>query len=402
VVDSDSLKDVKKSAIKRRQTGAFNKIMADLDFIEIDRDKYPKTHEAVYNGDIPVGTFFRKTGETYFAYNDSWDLWEEMLTYHHDIAIQIAKEASSRSTYEKDLLSYFQFTLHTLPEYLAKHTGKPWTGIPKVVKSANELEPPSEDRPGTTKTRSALTPIVDNENNTVTVPYVTMSVYGRNTTYCYGLDFNVLRRGFSFEGSAVTKDVEEKLNGRDDYGLMFYTLTGSDSNTGYPTFLIIFERLHDSTRVHFHRTHSMRSKQGENNPVHNWTRSGYKWMVGNVAFDRIKAQQGDLAFVEIDKVPDPDPDRKTVAFDPNDENYIDPRPRYVNSYDSHTFGEKVLFFPYLKKDKQNVLGYVTLPHAVGLTHKEHMARAIPAGTYEIRQCKSWEANPRGIWSYRID
>lgn len=33
---------------------------------------------------------------------------------------------------------------------------------------------------------------------------------------------------------------------------------------------------------------------------------------------------------------------------------------------------------------------------------EHMNRTIPAGNYEIRQCRSWEANPKGIWSLRID
>jgi hypothetical protein len=37
-----------------------------------------------------------------------------------------------------------------------------------------------------------------------------------------------------------------------------------------------------------------------------------------------------------------------------------------------------------------------------LFHDEHMDRVIPAGTYEIRQCRSWEANPKGVWSLRID
>lgn len=69
---------------------------------------------------------------------------------------------------------------------------------------------------------------MDNENHTVTVPYASLAIYGGfGTTYCYSHDYHVLTRGFSFNGYAVTKDLEEKLNGRDDYGLMFYTLTGS-------------------------------------------------------------------------------------------------------------------------------------------------------------------------------
>lgn len=39
---------------------------------------------------------------------------------------------------------------------------------------------------------------------------------------------------------------------------------------------------------------------------------------------------------------------------------------------------------------------------IALSHNEHLPRIIPAGSYEIRQCRSWEANPKGIWSLRID
>ena len=184
-------------------------------------------------------------------------------------------------------------------------------------------------------------------------------------------------------GNTVTKDVEKALNGRDDYGLMFYTLTGSSQGRGYPTFLIIFERLEKSTKVHFHRTHPMRSKGGDYNPIHNWTQGCYKWMIGNVNFERIKAQQGDLAFVEIDKFPEGEAEK-------------------VNGYDSHMFETPVDYLPYVKKDNQNVLGYITLDNPTTLKHTEHMNRIIPAGVYEIRQCRSWEANPKGIWSLRID
>lgn len=378
-------REIKKEAIKKKSTGAFNKLMADLDFVTIDENKYPVTHKAVFDGDVPVGIFFRKSGETYFLYNDNWELWEPMLINHREIAIKIATEAAKRANFEKDIMSYFYFVLHGLPEYLEKHTGKKWTGIPKIVNSANELEPPKEGANGVAKTRSALTPIVDNENNTITVPYVSMAIHGYGTQYCYGLNFCVLDRGFTYQGNTVSRSVETKLNGRDDYGLMFYTLTGSATATGYPTFLIIFERLENTTRVHFHRTHPLRSKNGDTNPVHNWTIGCYKWMVGNVNFERIYAQQGDLAFVSIDSINDKGAEWTSV-----------------NSYDGHCFDEPVQFLPYTKKDNQNVLGYVKLDRDTILNHHEHMNRVIPEGIYEIRQCRSWEANPKGIWSLRID
>jgi hypothetical protein len=390
--DLPNSRDLKKTALKKKSTGAFNKIMDDLDFVKIDEKLYPLTHAAVYSGDIPLGTFFRKSGESYFVYNDNWSLWEEMLKEYREIAIQIASGASGRTTYEKDIMSYFYFVLHELPEYLESHTGKKWKGIPKLVNSANELDPPKEGDNGVAKTRSALTPIVDNENSTVIVPYVSMQIYGGyGTTYCYGLNYSVLKRGFSFMGNVVTKDIEEKLNGRDDYGLMFYTLTGTAQGRGYPTFLIIFERLENHTRVHFHRTHPMRSKGGDYNPIHNWTIGCYKWMIGNVNFERIKAQQGDLAFVEIEGGLD-----FTSAV-------LKGKAEKVNSYDSHCFSEPVLYMPYEKKDKQNVLGYVRIHEpGVFLNHTEHLNRGIMPGDYEIRQCRSWEANPKGIWSLRID
>jgi len=379
----EDAREIKKAALKRKSSGAFNKIMNDLDFISIDQEKYPLTHEAVHSGDIPLGTFFRKNGDSYFVYNDNWDLWEPMLRDYREITIQIANSCSGRTTYEKDIMSYFYFTLYELPEYLEEHTGKKWKGIPKLVDSANELDPPKAGETGTAKTRSALTPIVDNENYEVTVPYVSMRIGGYQTTYCYGLTYSVLKKGFSYMGNTVTKNVEEKLNGRDSYGLMFYTLTGSSQGRGYPTFLIIFEKLLKTTRVHFHRTHPMRSKGGDYNPIHNWTIGCYKWMIGNVNFERIIAQQGDLAFVKIDKFPEGEPEK-------------------VNGYDSHMFETPVDYLPYTKKDNQNVLGYVSLERDNTLNHTEHMTRKLPSGVYEIRQCRSWEANPKGIWSLRID
>lgn len=377
-------KELLKESIKRKATGAFSKKLNDLDFVDIDAEKYPLTHAAVYNGEIPQGTFFRKDGETYFIYNDNWELWEPMLQRFPEATKEIAADASRRTTYEKDLMSYFYFIQHALPEYLERHTGRKWTCEPKLVKSSRELEPPKEGENGVAKTRSAFTPIADNDKNHVVVPYVSMIVHGARSQSCYALDYNILQRGMSYQGNVVTNEVEEKLNGADDYGLMFYTLTGTGSATGYPTFLIIFERLDNTTRVHFHRTHPMRSKNNDYSPIHNWILGCYKWMIGNVPFGSIKAQQGDLAFVEYSKELD-----FTGA-------------ELVNSYDSHTFAEPVPFLPYLKQDKQNILGYFLLQQDTELSHPEHKNRIIPAGTYSLRQCKSWEANPVSIWSLRID
>lgn len=188
----------------------------------------------------------------------------------------------------------------------------------------------------------------------------------------------------SYRGNIVTNEVEYKLNGRDNYGLMFYTLTGTDTARGYPTFLIIFEQLKNDIKVHFHRTHPMRSKNNEYNPIHQWIKGCYKWMVGNVNFNNIKAQQGDLVFVETQEKLD-----WTGA-------------QMVDSYDNHVFEHPVKYLPYTKKDGQNILGYFKLDSDVKLLHNEHLDRLIPAGTLQLRGCKSWEANPKSVWILRVD
>jgi hypothetical protein len=377
----DAYKDSRRKNLKSQTNRAFSKLMEEYEFLSLDEKKYPKITKAIKDGDIPLRIFFRKS-EQYFLFNDNFALWEEMIKKHRDVTIEIATDASRRSTYEKDLMSYFYFVLHGLPKYLRKHTKKRWKCIPKFVNSTKELEPPKEDG-GVARERSALTPIVDNENNTVTVPYASLAIHGRKTTYCYAHNYCVLEEGLSFNGNTVTNEVEEKLNGRDDYGLMFYTLTGSVEGRGYPTFLIIFERLQDGTRVHFHRTHPSRSKDGDYNPIHNWTKVCYNWMIGNIKKDNIKAQQGDLAFVETDN--------NKIDFNME-----------VNSYDHHIFASPVKFAEYTSKKKANILGYAKLDQDTILTHNEHENVPIPAGTYEIRQCRSWEANPKGIWSLTID
>ena len=386
-------KTKRKAVIKSGANRAFSKLMEEYEFLALDEEKYPLTSKTIKEGELPLSTFFRKS-EQYFLLNDNWDLWEVMLKKHKDVAIEIAKEASRRTTYEKDIMSYFYFILYALPEYLKLHTGKRWQCIPRLVENVNDLEPPkADDTSGITRSRSALTPIVDNNARTVVVPYASLAVGGSyGTTYCYSHDYHLIQRGFNFNGNAVLHDLEEKLNGRDDYGLMFYTLTGSSQGRGYPTFLIIFERRvqKGDTKVHFHRTHPSRSKGGDYNSVHNWIKVCYNWMAGNVRRDLIKAQQGDLFFVEV-----------------SEETNLDFQ-GYVDSYDQHKFEipkEQPLvveFAPYTKAATSNILGYVRLKEATWLRHPEHDDVLIPAGTFAIHQCRSWEANPKGIWSLRID
>ncbi len=390
-------KEKRKVVIKSQAGRAMTKIMEDAESLTIDRKAHKLTWAKIESGELPLGAFFRKQ-EQYYILNDNWDLWEEMFKRGYgEQAIALANEVKGRTTYEKDLMSYFCFILHTLPKYLKKHTGHKWTCIPKLVDSESELEPPKEEDNGVSKSRSALTPIVDNEAKTVVVPYASLAIYGgRGTTYCYSHDYNVLHEGMSFNGCAIVNELETKLNGRDDYGLMFYTLTGSHQGRGYPTFLIIFERResHKDTRVHFHRTHPSRSKDGEYNPLHNWIRGCYNWMAGNVNKARIKAQQGDLAFVQI----------KTDVNDAMDGSIVKDLDfsHKVDKCDNHCFATPVEFSEYKKAAKSNILGYVKLVKDTWLNHNEHDNVLIPQGTYAIHQCRSWEANPKGVWSLRID
>lgn len=369
----------RKAALKSQGNRAYVKLMQEYDSLKLDEKKFPKTAKAIKNGDISIGTFFRKS-EQYFTFNDNWGLWEKMLTKHRDVTIELANEVKKRSNYEKDLMSYFYFVLYALPKYLKKHTGENWTCKPRLVESQEELEPPTEDSNGVSRKRSALTPVADNETKVVTVPYASLAIPGRQTTYCYALDYHVLTEGFSFAGNTVTQEIEEKLNGRDDYGLCYYTLTGSAQGRGYPTFLIIFERRSKDTVVHFHRTHPSRSKDGDYNPIHNWIRVCYNWMVGNIPLGAIAAQQGDLAFVKSDK---------KVEYT-----------KQADSYDKHCFETPVEMAD--GPQKSNILCYVNIAADTWLKHTEHENVLIPAGAYEIRQARSWEANPKGVWSLRID
>lgn len=379
----DFYKDKRRKVLSKQADRAFSKLMEEYESLDLNEKKYPKLTACIKAGEIPVSTFFRKA-EQYFLLNDNFELWERMLKLDKDTTIKLAKEVSKRTTYEKDLMSYFYFILEDLPAYMKKHTGEKWTCIPRLIESESELNPPEEDESGIVRTRSALTPVADNDSRSIVVPYASLAIPGRQTTYCYSHSYHVIRKGFTLNGNVCMNDTEAKLNGRDDYGLMFYTLTGSAQGRGYPTFLIIFER-HNSgdTTVHFHRTHPCRSKNGDYNTVHNWIRVCYNWMAGNVRAENIKAQQGDLFFVAIDG--------SDIEFK-----------KKVTDYDNHRFESAVSFADYEKKAKSNILGYAKVEKDMFLNHNEHDDEKILAGTYAVHQCRSWEANPRGIWTLNID
>ena len=386
----DFFSEKRKEIVKKDTSKAIRKRVAELDEIELDEKKYPLMYAALTDGSIPLTCIF-PSGETYFLINDNWDLWEEMLTKFPEKTKQIAQNAGARRQYERDVMSYFYFVLYALPEYLNRHTGYDWTCSPRLVESQYELEPEAveEDR-NVIKKRSALTPVADNKKHHVVVPYCSMVVYGRMTTYAYAHSYHLLERGMVFDGNVVTSEIEEKLNGKDDYGLMFYTLTGSYTNRGYPTFLIIFERLKrkGKTRVHFHRVHPMRSKDGDRNPVSNWIKVSYKWMIGNVASEDVKFQQGDLAFVELTGQKADNIDF-SAAVD-------------VTDCDSHCFTQPVKFVKYEGKNK-HVLGHIRIEEpSVKLEHPEHDNVFTKTGIFQVRQCRSWEANPKGIWTLNFD
>jgi len=74
----------------------------------------------------------------------------------------------------------------------------------------------------------------------------------------------------------------------------------------------------------------------------------------------------------------------------------------VTIYDNHCFLTPVLYAPYALKKRDNVLGYVKIDRPTILEHNEHVNILLQPGRYTVRQCRSWEANPNGVWSLRID
>lgn len=375
-------------------------LAGQADGLGISETEFPLLRQAVIDGKIPTGVFFQPgPKDKREPVNVEFPLWERALAREGwaEVLYEISRDAASRSTYERDITPYINF-MFKIEKYLDRHapgeTG--WKAMPKYVQSQWELEMDDDaGENGTVKRRSAFTPVADNDARTITVPYVAVCVTGVRTQWCYARYFHVFEEGMTdpISGGIVLRDLEPALNGRDDYGLCFYTLNGTSTAQGYPTFLIIFEKRHGGRHVHFHRVRPCRSAGGITTPASKLIEACYQYMAGNIPASEVTAQQGDLVFLQAN-----DPVAAKAKVD-------DPRP--VNEFESHRFvplaGEPVKLYESKAKEPKNRLGFIHAPEGMAVRHPEHddIERLEP-GWYEIRRCKSWEANPKAIWSLTID
>lgn len=387
--------------------------------IGVDADKHPKLLSAVENGDIPLSVF-HNPGNQLQLVNVEFDLWEKALSRKgwSEVLFQIAKSTSRRSTYNKYITPYLSF-LFMIESYLDKHTKAKrgsWKAMPKYVSSQWELEM-QEQEGQTAKRRSALTPLADNEAKTITVPYAAIAIGGHQTTYCYSSHYYVFQENMidPESKSVVSKDLEEKLNGKDDYGLMFYTLDGTARNQGYPTFLIIFERRKKDTFVHFHRVHPSRLKNGIEVPACRLIEECYRYMAGNIRAEEIAGQQGDLLFIRDDNHKSKDISELSAleqAKALSDVQLADlhalqdkVKGKKLLEFESHQFvslGNKPVVLEENTTSIKNRLGFIYCDSEIELRHPEHEMIKLSAGWYEVRRCKSYENNPVAVWSYTID
>lgn len=400
---------LKNSKAKQKAWHLANSNRAKAEGLGIDGAKYPLLLKAVEEGNVPLG-IFHAPGKQAELINVEFDLWERALGRPNwrKPLYEIVKLAAARVKFSKRVTSYFSF-LFEIEEYLNKHAPRPaknkkrrqsWVAIPKPVTSEWELEMAEATEEGTTKRRSAMTPVADNDAGTVSVPYVSMRLSGYQATWAYAEKFFVAREGkedlLYHPGGCYPSDLAVKLNGRDDYGLCYYTLTGSPSNTGYPTFLIIFERttLH-GTRVHFHRVHPSRSRGPEKTPTPPafQIQECYRYMAGNIKAEEIAYQQGDLLLVKTDK---PGKAESPVP---------------VRGFENHEFvglkiGDKqapVMFAKSTAAKPGNVLGWLFAETGMRMPHPEHEpVEGIEPGWYVLRRAKSWEANPTAVMTLNID
>lgn len=379
---------------------------AQAGVLGICSDRHPTLMARIAAGDISLNLFHESGSEDRLV-NVEFDLLEKALTRPGWAGplVEIFQSASRRTTYSKRVTNYIAF-LFRIEKYLDRNAPRPpkskkkvlWRAMPKFVSSQWELEMDEATEEGTTKRRSAMTPVADNEKGTITVPYVAMSVSGVRTTWCYSEVYFVAEEGAEdpiyASGGNYQSDFEEKLNGRDDYGLCFFTLTGTSRNQGYPTFLIIFERTtQHGTQVHFHRVHPSRTRgpNGTQTPPCRMVEECYRYMAGNLRADEISHQQGDLLLVSVDG-----PGISTEAT------------VTVRGFENHEFvsldpSHPVELVKATGKSRGNLLGWLHAPSGMRMPHPEHEpVEGIEPSWYELRRCKSWEANPTSVWVLNID
>lgn len=382
---------------------------AKAETLGVDPQRHPILQSKLEDGSISFA-LFHEPGQEDNLVNTEFDLIERAFQRKGwmDTLVKIMASASGRTTYSKRVTSYIAF-LFKIERYLDKHAPRPksgkkavgWKAMPKFVSSQWELEMDEATTEGTTKRRSAFTPIADNDTGVITVPYVAMSVSGVRTTWCYAERYFVAEEGaedpFFSLGGVYESDLAEKLNGRDDYGLCSFSLTGTQQNTGYPTFLIIFERTTEhGTRVHFHRVHPSRKRgpNGSATPPSRLIAECYRYMAGNVRAEEIAHQQGDLLLI---KATGPGKSKETGTP--------------VYGFENHSFEglelgghkEPVLLVQNTSKSAGNLLGWLHARTGMRMPHPEHEpVEGIEPGWYELRRCKSWEANPKSVWVLNID
>jgi hypothetical protein len=380
-------------------------LIEKVDGMAILQSKYPLLHAALVSGEIPPQVFSQPKARSDAPdqpVNRELVLWEEALAQPgwRGPVLSVATNAAGRKSFDRDVTPWLNFMLYMLPAYLDKHAPRPnggkWKCRPVHVQGAWELERDTEtNENGTSKRRSAMTPVANNETGEVTVPYVAMVVHGFQDQYCYSKHYWIFTKGMTDpeSGGIVLNDLEEKLNGRDDYGLMYYDLNGTVTATGYPTFLIIFERKAKGTHVHFHRVRPCRSVNGVKTPAMELVAACYQYMAGNIPAEAVVAQQGDLILLNAKH----DPTVTNAKLGDATLGGSDASKGFV--FESHRFvGAEMCFFASDVKEPNNRLGFIFAPQGVYLDHPEHdPTEKLPAGWYEIRRAKTWEANPRGIW-----
>lgn len=353
----------KKSKVNKT---AFVRLSQRIQDLEIDN--YPLLKAAVLEDSIPLNTFLPNK-EAYFLINSVWELWEEMLSKYPTQVREIVDENRGRSTYLPNYMSYFHYILYDLPEFLTKESGEEWTAIPCADLSKINV--------GTK--RGDFTPIVDNEKRVVYVPYLKDVTYGRQTQYCYAQDYVLVKKGTSHLGQVCYKDIE--THGEHKYGFTYYTLTGTPTARGYPSFLIIFENRDDHYHIHFHRVNPFRTKSGDINPINSWLVTGLQWMYSNTPLEDVVTQQGDQVFVKTD-----------------DEFISD---GWVNNFERHNLESPVEVMTNFNKPKWTSCR-IRVNEPVKLSHPEHLPVVIPEGIYNVVQCRTWEATPSEISTYNMD
>jgi len=247
-----------------------------------------------------------------------------------------------------------------------------------MIISSADLELEDLESEGVSKRVSALTPTVLESEALVLFPFVSLKMGGG---YAYGHEYVISETGAvdvaNPDRGLFDAPYEEKLNGRDDYGLLYYTIIGTREFSGYPTFLIILENLGDRKRVHFHRVSPCRYEYGKPTLTTKLVERCYQYMAGNLPASDVDFQQGDLIFVR----------EKEAVFDLNEFELVD-------QYEGHCFSPPILYrASQIKKD--NLLGTIVARGEWELKHQEHSDYKLSAGAWKVYRCKSFERNPAG-------